>query len=359
MAIIKAVLLIIFWFAVVVLCLVAAFHLFNRLWRRIYLIERKPNETHWLKTPDGWRIALHRFTPADKTQATPVLLCHGLGGNSLFWNFSEDNSFARYLNKRGFDVWAIDLRGAGASTKPALSGAFKASYDFHDHLERDLYKAVEHVKRTSNSRKVHFVGHSMGGMLGYAYMSGPRKNDISRAVVLGSPGKLEWIRGLVKLKPLTKMLPYLPTATLAGATAPLFEWSPSLCKLIGANNENLPLGQVAYQATNLTEQIPSLIARQFLEWADPRASEHPLPFDANMETAKTPTLVIAGGGDRTVPVDSVRAGFEKLGSRNKKFVIVSKEQGYAHDYDHNDLILAKAAPDEIFPLIAGWLEKGK
>ncbi|HDH96659.1 MAG TPA: alpha/beta fold hydrolase, partial [Proteobacteria bacterium] len=171
MGFVEAVLTFVFWLIVIVFGIAALIRLLGWLWQRIYLVERKPDETHWIRTLDGWRIALHRFVPENKTQNTPVLLCHGLAANSLVWNFSEENSLARYLNRRGFEVWAIDLRGAGASaSSPDETATFKPRPDFHDYLEHDLYRAVEHIKRTSKSRRVHLVGHSMGGMLGYAYI---------------------------------------------------------------------------------------------------------------------------------------------------------------------------------------------
>ena len=260
----KALVLLIFWLLVAIAAVVAVVWFFSRLWHRYYLIERKPTETHWIRTLDGWRIAVHRFVPKRKTKRTPVLLCHGMGGNSLIWNFSDSNSLAKYLNQRGFEVWAVDLRGAGMSTKPSVFGHFKYDYDFYDYLERDLYEAVEHIKRTSKAKRIHFVGHSMGGMLAYAYISGQRKDDISRAAVLGTPGSLDWINMFSKLMPLVKALPYLPFAPLARAAAPLFEPFPALGKLIGANVENLERRYVVYQAANLSERVPSLLIKQFM-----------------------------------------------------------------------------------------------
>jgi len=47
----------------------------------------------------------------------PVILCHGLTYNALFWDLIPECSFAEYLSSQGFDVWAVSLRGSGLSQK--------------------------------------------------------------------------------------------------------------------------------------------------------------------------------------------------------------------------------------------------
>lgn len=343
------------WFVIVVLGVIALVLFFSRLWRSVYAIDRRPDETHWIKTLDGWRIALHRFVPKRWLKGTPVLLCHGMAGNSICWNFSDSHSLARYLNQKGYEVWTIDLRGAGMSTKPSCFGNFRFDYDFYDYLERDLYQAVEHIKGFSRVKDIHYVGHSMGGMLAYAYMSRERKDDIARAVVIGSPGQLDWLRKFLRFKSILKILPYAPVGSLAQALAPAFEWLPSLCRLIGAKLENRPLGYISYQAANLTENIPTRLIRQFLSWGCWDTKEQIAPFNENMDSIKTPVLVMAGGDDKTVSPATVKAGFDKIGTRKKHFIVLSKRAEFEHDYDHNDLLLGKAAPEEVYPLVAEWL----
>lgn len=350
-------LLIILWFAIVVLAIFALVFFFKRLWHGIYLIERKPDETHWLKTLDGWRIALHRFVPKRRLKNIPVLLCHGMAGNALSWDFSETHSLARYLNQKGFEVWAIDLRGAGMSMRPVLFGNFRFNYDFYDYLESDLYRAVDHIKQFSKVKNIYFVGHSMGGMLAYAYLSGDRKKDIARAVVMGSPGDLDWLKKFLRFRFILKVLPYVPLGSITQAVAPVFEWIPSISRLIGTKLENRPLGHISYQAANLTENIPTRLIKQFLMWCCLDSKEQSPPFNVNMSSIETPILVIAGGDDKTVPPDIVKAGFEKIGSKDKHFVIMSRKLVFEHDYDHNDLLLAKAAPKEVYSLVSSWLSE--
>ena len=72
-----------------------------------------------VRTADGWTLVAHHYkpTPAPRVGAMPVILCHGLTYNALFWDLVPEYSFAEYLAAQGFDVWAVSLRGGGLSQK--------------------------------------------------------------------------------------------------------------------------------------------------------------------------------------------------------------------------------------------------
>ncbi len=77
-------------------------------------------EDHHALTADGWRIALHRYRPQRPRYREPVLLTHGFIENRRIWDLAEDRSLARDLAGRGFDVWALELRGSGESAPGSL-----------------------------------------------------------------------------------------------------------------------------------------------------------------------------------------------------------------------------------------------
>ena len=69
---------------------------------------------HFIETSDGWRLAAYRY--ARKTQRAPILLIHGLGSNRYDVDFPDERiSLAKYLYRKGFDVWVLEMRGAGKS----------------------------------------------------------------------------------------------------------------------------------------------------------------------------------------------------------------------------------------------------
>jgi len=81
---------------------------------------------------------------------TPLLLVHGLGSSTLDWEEQIPTLAARYR------VIVPDVRGHGRSDKP------RERYSIAG-FSADLVALIEHL----NLEPVHFVGLSMGGMIGF------------------------------------------------------------------------------------------------------------------------------------------------------------------------------------------------
>ncbi len=100
---------------------------------------------------DGTPLAYGLAGPA---RGTPVLLCHGLGAGGA--QFEAD---ADFFADRGYRVIVPDLRGHGGSGMPNLVSrdAFSPA-----RLRSDLYAMLDHA----GMDRVHWVGNSLGGILG-------------------------------------------------------------------------------------------------------------------------------------------------------------------------------------------------
>lgn len=48
---------------------------------RYFFVPRYPDEIHFARATDGWRIALIRYRPAAPRGLPPVLLVHGIAAN--------------------------------------------------------------------------------------------------------------------------------------------------------------------------------------------------------------------------------------------------------------------------------------
>ncbi|MGF0309350.1 alpha/beta fold hydrolase [Rhodococcus sp. IEGM1428] len=96
----------------------------------------------------GVDIAYRSFVPQEHPSAAPVpvMLVHGMGGDSGTWD-----RFARALTARGRRVLTVDLRGHGKS-------AHTPTYEF-DSFGGDLLALIDHLGLT----EVDLVGHSLGG----------------------------------------------------------------------------------------------------------------------------------------------------------------------------------------------------
>src|SRR5688572_29289038 len=89
---------------------------------RWFFVERFPDEIHFARTSDGWRIALTRYRAERPGGGEPVLLCHGIASNSTGLDLTAEGSLARALARAGHDAWLLDLRGRGQSQQPRLFG---------------------------------------------------------------------------------------------------------------------------------------------------------------------------------------------------------------------------------------------
>src|SRR5688572_30061760 len=93
----------------------------------------------------------------------PVLLVHGYGQNRYAWHLPA-RSLSNYLARAGFDVFNLDLRGHGRSRH---LGARRPS-NVVEFAREDVPAALEEVARHSGNRPIWYVGHSLGGLVGYA-----------------------------------------------------------------------------------------------------------------------------------------------------------------------------------------------
>jgi len=349
-----------FWLIVVFSLVYALLLFFTRFWRGYYKIERRCDVTHFATTTDGWRLALHRYIPDNPRKGTaPVLLCHGLGGNSNSFDFAPEASLATTLRDKGWDTWTLDLRGAGMSTKPSLWGRFRFDYDFFDYLEKDLTAAIDHVKEATGSSQVTWVGHSMGGMLIYALLQGDRAGDIRSAVAIASPGRLDQYGALTGFAGLLKLFPAFWLGRITKASAPLFNYSSLILALTGLRKENLIPGTGAVSAANNQNDVPMRLILQFGQWVQSDADAHGdgyAGFKAHLDKITTPMQFIVGAGDRTALPKTVEYVYERVSSKDKQLHIIGKKEGFLCDYDHLDILIGKHASQDLYPVIEEWLE---
>ncbi|KAI8616016.1 hypothetical protein BC830DRAFT_238671 [Chytriomyces sp. MP71] len=93
-------------------------------------------------------------------------------------NGKSGPSFFEYLASRGFDTYAIDMRG----TRESLSMGSAAPAYIKEHIEVDVPSAIACIKRLGHE-KVYLVGHSMGGAISCA-VAGRFPHDVAGVVHL-------------------------------------------------------------------------------------------------------------------------------------------------------------------------------
>ena len=100
----------------------------------------------------------------------PVLLFHGLLDSSVTWIINNANqSLAFVLADAGFDVWMGNVRGNWFCRRHILLRETDRAfweYSLDDHARYDVTSTVNHILRRSQAKKLTYVGHSQGSLVG-------------------------------------------------------------------------------------------------------------------------------------------------------------------------------------------------
>jgi pimeloyl-ACP methyl ester carboxylesterase len=349
----------------------------DHLLKRHYTGKERADELHRTRTDDDVRIGLWRHLPENDGTGSPVLLVHGLGVNHHHMDLDRSFSLARYLSENGYDAWCVVLRGRGVSDAP------KASWTFDDYAQRDIPAAIDYILEETGHSQLHWVGHSMGGMLYYAVAGAVDYQDkIGSAVSIGGPfhgrrnggGKKDstkypfgsniggYSAVFVPFLELLRRLrfPWPVTARWGSvAYSGLKTFVPRQLLQIMVNPENIADHILRKAAVRDIVRVPAGVLGQFIEWGLERHwidGSGKLDYRKAVSDITVPSLLIAGTADNMVPVHNKRSGFEQLGSEDKELVLAGKEQGFSADYSHVDLVYGHNAREEIFPLVTEWLE---
>ena len=105
------------------------------------------------------------------------------------------------------------------------------------------------------------------------------------------------------------------------------------------------------------EDEPIGIALETLRWHRlfGRFGDAERDWWAGLREVAVPLLVVASDADRQCPPDACRGLFEQFASADRAFVNLGRGQGFAHDYDHVQMLVSKPAQDEVWPLVLRWL----
>jgi pimeloyl-ACP methyl ester carboxylesterase len=339
--------------------------------------DQRPCADGYAYTRDGWRLGMRRIAPASPDPAKlPVVLCHGLGLNGTFWTIT-DNHLPAQLAARGYEVYIVDLRGSGDSTRVGTIGALNAKLRETPFLELgeglwtvdemafyDVPAVLDYVQRQSGHQAVNWVGHSLGGMLVFPFLElAPEPNRIANFVGMGSTITLaeapqkDMLRANQGLRLLGR---FVSTGRLG---RPLMHFRfPGLDRI----------DQFYYTSENVDQQTTSRFYGYTLE--DPGRSalrqlapylkhghfvsaDRRVDYAALLPRVTTPTLLVAGESDCMSDIPSTELTLAALSSHDKSLMRFGKRDGHVADYGHCDLVWSRYAPREIFPPVIDWLDE--
>jgi len=351
-----------FWFVIII----GGTIILGFFWQWFYGASTSQDETIYFRTEDGWRLALHRYCLRDHAVGLPVVLCHGLSANRYVFEIPGAPSLADFLRKNGRDVWVAELRGSGMSERPGFRHSdVPYSWDFEDHLRHDVPAIIDCVLTRTGASRVHWVGHSMGGLLILAHLASHSNSQVASAITLGSHTDFSSMDSgifepLLKLRWLLKRLPISPLPFLGKMFTPLAPWVPSL--LLGTFNPNNIAPTAARKIVALAAEPVSptelwLDFGRFLE-TGVFGPENGTPYLTGLNRSNVPIFLMGGSKDRMAPPEAVNADCEEIEKcMERKHLILGKNSGFVEDYGHMDLLVGIRAMTEVFPSILAWLER--
>jgi len=315
-------------------------------------------EKHQVRTIDGWQLVLRRYRGE-----RPVLLVHGMGANSYNFDLNPRLSLARYLAARGFDCWVAELRGRGESQPPPGG---RRDWNFEDLLHGDVVALVDYIEQQQPG-PLHWIGHSMGGMLGLAYAICYGGRRLRSQVLFGTPLGFDASQHALRfwgwMAQAHRLLPTIDQEKLGRRFLPVIARGKNILKfflryLANPDNIDEPTALDIFRKL-VTNESPGLVL-QFSDWVRRgvvRSADGSFAYSQYLCRVTCPLLLVWGKNDLMAPAEVNSRLASSLGSCCVKRVVLDRASGFSADYGHGDLALGVNAPDEVYPLVAEWLEK--
>ncbi|MBM7118535.1 alpha/beta fold hydrolase [Archangium primigenium] len=336
----------------------------NLLWiaavRWWYRLRTPPPELLRARCQDGWELTVYFRRAAQRRYEEPVLLCHGLAANRYTFDFEPPYSLSHALAEAGFDCFIVEWRGIGGS-RPPPRGRRWPDVTVDDIVAQDGPALIDLALARTGARRAFWVGHSLGGLVGYAVAQGAHADKLAGLLALGAPvffppdrlirqlihagNRASWPRGLRNEWLSRTLAPFLGYVTL-----PLSD--------VIINPKHIPPAIQRKVYANMMASMSRNVLRQFRDWIDHdafRSFDGSVDWRAGLSGLTLPVLVMGGSQDRLAPPKNLRAQFELVGSPDKHLYIFGCERGDKMDYGHGDLLFGTGVAQEVHQEVRTWL----
>lgn len=253
----------------------------------------------FVDTDTGMKLMVAARIPTTDRLGKAVLLVHGSGVGWVYWDIPiRAYSIMDYLAEKGIDVYAVECRGYGKSTKPHGMEVNATT------TAQDLKSVMQEILKRSRVSKVGMAGHSSGGTI-LLVAAGMYPELIDRMILIGAPYK--------KIHP--NFVAYA-TKVIEMGKEPGKDYVPNLHykdveKRLDAYDDDV----VAWYKKVVEENYGLMPAGVY-----PDVIKNPgIPV---VPVTKIPTLILNGSNEYVVDPEDAFALFKDLGSPDKAMIIL-------------------------------------
>ncbi|WP_281613557.1 alpha/beta fold hydrolase [Flammeovirga sp. SubArs3] len=269
-----------------------------------------------------------------------ILMIHGSVESGRIFYSNSDKGIAPYLAQKGFDVFVADFRGRGKSTPPVSS---KSKNRQIDAIEEEIPALLNRIKQEYDAKvNIHIVAHSWGGVWMLAHLARHPELTIKSMVYLA-------VKRSISIKSFKKFFEVdLVWKWISGLITNIVGYFPAKEMKIGDENES----KGVYQ--DCKSWVYSLD-----KWVDPTDGfDYLKAFEKRSDLP--PTLYLTGKKEYYLGhQQDVKRLMKEVNNTKDQFIYLSKDNGYALDYNHINICTAKEAIEDHFPIINLWLKQQK
>eukprot|EP00731_Ephydatia_muelleri_P029819 Em0021g342a len=356
-----------------------------------------PAEEHYVTTPDGYILCLHRIPyglghrEVGGNQSV-AFLQHGIIGSSADWVINLANQSLGYiLADAGHDVWLGNIRGNVYSRNhTTLNPKQKEFWDFSfdEHALVDLPAMLDYVLNVTGQSQVFYVGHSQGTIMGFAGFStsADLASKVKAFFALAPITTVKHVEGALHyFAPFYKELEFLinldgtgeflPTASfmdyLTAIICPLIDveyvCEDILFLICGFDRTDInitrlevyvthtPAGTSVRNVVHWSQMIRSGLFCMY-DYGSPNANmEHygvPNPPNYNITQLQVPTALFSGGNDWVADPTDVAALTSELVNTTIGNVVIPQ-------YDHMDFIWGLDAASVVYQQVLAIMKQSR
>lgn len=239
------------------------------------------------QTSDNWRVTMDCF-PHKKGRGEPLLLSTGPLLHCNVLRLGE-STLLKALQMQGFDVFLFSHRGQ--RNAHYLNKHKAPIIDWNDIVSKDMAAAIDAVKKYSGAQKVFWMGHGLGGLMLYSWLSIGGERDLAGACTIDAPALYVPQKIPVTIKILSKFLsrlPHYPTKNIAQLYA---QSAPEL-------HPNLSPERSRGILHHCLENISPLLVEHIVHWIETgRFCLDNKHYLSTLRHCKIPLLLLAGQQD--------------------------------------------------------------